>query len=74
MRIENECWCGKKSYIELNPEEYRKYMRWQNREIYIQDIDTLNACEREFLKTGMCKKCQKEIFMNGKSKRIKERK
>ena len=73
MIVERDCDCGKRCYIELDDEEYEKYRKWRARELYIQEIDTLNACEREFLKTGLCKDCQKLIFNNGKSKRIKER-
>ena len=71
IRIEKTCLCGRKSYIDLTKEEYRNYTAWQNKIIYIQDIGTLNPCEREFLKTGLCRKCQKEIFDNNKTERIK---
>ena len=43
--------------------EEEKYDRWKNREDLIQNIfDELNACEREFLKTGYCLTCQELLF------------
>lgn len=70
-RITRKCSCGATQYIDLTPEEYEQYQKWRRKELYIQDIGTLNSCEREFLKTGLCTKCQEEIFLNGKSDRIK---
>lgn len=67
-----QCDCGKKSHIMLTDEEWGKYLEWGRGGIYIQDIKTLNPCEREFLKTGMCKECQEMIFLNSSSKRLKE--
>lgn len=71
MRIKQRCTCGAVEYIDLTEEEYEQYQKWRRGELYIQDIKTLNACEREFLKTGLCRACQEDIFLNGKSDRIK---
>ena len=71
MKVSRKCFCGAESFIELTKEEYQKYQDWRNGDCYIQDIP-LNAVEREFLKTGMCRKCQKMIFNNDKSKRLKK--
>lgn len=64
--------CGAVSIIELNEQElicFEKYLREGG---YIQEcLPNLNRCEREFLKTGMCRHCQELIFGNGRSKRVK---
>lgn len=70
MKIIRRCDCGAVESIELTAPEYRKYQEWRNGECYIQDIGTLNACEREFLKTGLCRGCQKIIFNNNATTRI----
>ena len=42
--------------------------------VLIQDLfPELNPVEREFLKTGYCPECQKLLFGNGKTKRIRYR-
>ena len=33
-------------------------------------LPTLNKCEREFLKSGYCTKCQELLFGNGYTKRL----
>lgn len=71
MKIVRQCWCGKCSSLELTEQEYKQYCKWRAGECYIQDIKSLTACEREFVKTGMCKACQKEVFNNDKSERLK---
>lgn len=70
-KIVKHCECGAVECIDLTPEEYDKYCVWAQGRGYIQDIKSLNSCEREFLKTGMCRKCQEEIFLNGKTERVK---
>lgn len=74
MKIVRTCSCGNTESIDLTPEEYEQYQKWRRGELHIQDIKTLNACEREFLKTGLCRACQEDIFLNGKSDRIKSAK
>lgn len=63
--------CGKKSHLPLSDEELfvlRSYLVGGG---YIQNwLATLNKCEREFVKTGFCPKCQELIFGNGETKRI----
>ena len=71
MKIVRTCDCGRTESLELSDEEYNKYREWRRGERYIQEIGTLNAVEREFVKTGLCRKCQKEIFNNDKSERLK---
>lgn len=71
MEIVSQCWCGKFSSLDLTEQEYEQYRKWRAGELYIQDISTLNPCEREFLKTGMCRECQKQIFNNDRTDRVK---
>ena len=65
------CSCGAVECIDLTTSEYEQYRKWRRGECYIQDIGTLNACEREFLKTGLCRNCQKMIFNNDRTDRIR---
>jgi len=72
-QVSQQCsMCGQKSAIDLSEEEleaFRSYLVKHNKPI--QDcLPTLNNCEREFLKSGYCKNCQKLLFNNGKSARI----
>ena len=64
--------CGSESSIVLSEDEmwaFRTYLRGGR---LIQEcLPTLNKCEREFLKSGYCKKCQELLFGNGESRRIK---
>lgn len=71
MKIVKNCCCGNVESIDLTAEEYQNYKKWRAGEIYIQDIGGLTPCEREFLKTGLCRKCQKMIFNNNQTNRIK---
>lgn len=59
-------------HIELMPKEYLKYRQWRQGIIHIQDIHTLTPCEREFLKTGVCKMCQYPIFANNETIRLRK--
>lgn len=70
LKIVRQCSCGRTESLDLTEKEWAKYQAWRNGECYIQDIGTLNAVEREFIKTGLCRKCQKEIFNNDKSERL----
>jgi len=70
MKIIRRCDCGVIESIDLTDTEYEKYRKWRNGKCYIQEIGTLNACEREFLKTGLCRGCQKMIFNNDATTRI----
>ena len=64
--------CGAESSMTLTEEELRAYKRYLLGDRLIQEcLPMLNRCEREFLKSGYCKKCQELIFGNGKSKRIR---
>ncbi len=64
--------CGATSTLKLTEEEYICFEKYLSGDDYIQDcLPTLNPCEREFLKTGMCRHCQELIFGNGRSNRIK---
>ena len=71
MKIVRTCDCGRTESLELSEQEYSKYCEWRRGGCYIQDIGSLNACEREFLKTGLCRECQKMIFNNNRTDRIK---
>ena len=71
MKIVKRCICGAVECIDLTDAEREQFDEWRRGERYIQSIESLNACEREFLKTGMCRKCQSEIFLNGKTERVK---
>lgn len=63
--------CGKESHLPLSDEELFALRSYLIRGGYIQNwLITLNKCEREFIKTGYCPKCQELIFGNGETKRI----
>ena len=68
----NQCdMCGKESRLPLTDEELFALRSYLVRGGYIQNwLTTLNKCEREFIKTGYCPKCQELIFGNGETKRI----
>ena len=72
MKIVRQCSCGRTESLDLTEKEWAKYQAWRNGECYIQDIGTLNAVEREFIKTGYCPECQENIFGNGKTDRVKK--
>ena len=66
--------CKRGHYIKLTNEQDRKLWEYRNGKGLIQELfPELNACEREFIKTGMCKECQELMFGNGESELIKER-
>lgn len=64
--------CNERTTIEVNEDTYKAYKHYENRDgkvIYIQDVpvetektDKGKRIVREFLKTGLCRKCQKIIF------------
>lgn len=63
--------CGRESYLELTDSELEAYRGYLAGGQLIQEcLPTLNRCEREFLKSGYCKDCQKLLFNNGKSAKI----
>ena len=59
IRIETLCpVCGEKSYVDLTYDEYLKYIKWQRRELLIQEaLPNLSPEDREKLITGICPKC-----------------
>lgn len=72
--VEQNCpMCGDRWYIFLNEPEYYRLLDYRQHGGYIQEeLSTLNACEREFIKTGYCPECQENIFGNGKTDRVKK--
>ena len=63
--------CGKDSHMRLSDEELQAFRHYLSGDTFIQDcLPSLNKCEREFLKSGYCPKCQELIFGNGETKRI----
>ena len=65
--------CGKDHYISMSNEQYYKFYQYNRGEALIQELfPELNKVEREFIKSGMCSKCQAEMFGNGKTQKIKE--
>ena len=63
--------CGKDSYICLSNEELDSLREYLSGDGYIQDLlPSLNRCEREFIKSGFCPRCQELIFGNGETERI----
>ena len=68
----NQCsMCGKESHLPLSDEELSNLRSYLVKGGYIQNwLTTLNKCEREFIKSGYCPKCQEIIFGNGETKRI----
>ena len=63
--------CGKYSHLRLTDEEFAAYNDYKTKGGLIQDLlPTLNNCEREFIKSGYCPKCQEKLFGNGETKRI----
>lgn len=62
MKVKMRCpICGKITCLEVTPEVYKKYQLYQEGYGMIQQIP-LPANEREFLKTGICMKCQEFVF------------
>ena len=68
----NKCsMCGKESRLTLTDKELEALKNYLIGDGYIQDcLPSLNKCEREFIKSGYCPKCQELIFGNGNTKRI----
>lgn len=62
VKIEKRCpICGKIDSIEITEKVNRMYLMYQSGVGYIQDIP-LTTDQREFLKTGICFKCQEFLF------------
>lgn len=60
--IENSCLlCGKESCIKLKKEMAIPVMKYLNGMTELHELP-LNPPIREFIKTGMCKSCQKKMF------------
>lgn len=53
--------CGKITTLDISDEVNEQYIQYAHGVGYIQDIDA-PADVREFLKTGMCMKCQHDFF------------
>ena len=65
MTVKKNCpICGEISELEVSEDTYKKYLSYKEGYGYIQDIP-LPAEQREFLKTGMCEKCQSWVFGEG---------
>ena len=62
--IVNECpFCGKVNEIHIDP---NVYIEWKFNGRSIQNVAPyMSATEREMLISGICEKCQKEIFQEG---------
>lgn len=55
--------CSGRWSIELSEDQERRFFEYKSSGKLIQDaLPDLNAVEREFLKSGYCPECQKEIF------------
>ena len=64
--------CGKDSRMKLSDEELQTFRHYLSGDTFIQDcLPSLNRCEREFLKSGYCSRCQELIFGNDKTERIR---
>lgn len=64
--------CADDYGLSLDEEQMEKLYEYEHGHGYLQELfRELNAVEREFVKTGLCPKCQAEIFGNGKSKLVK---
>ena len=70
--VEQQCsMCGHKTRIKLTQDELEAFKDYLTGDQYIQEcLPTLNRCEREFLKSGYCVKCQIMLFGNGSTKRL----
>lgn len=51
--------CGEEHSVEVVLSEYE---RWENGELIQNAMPSLSATEREALISGLCPKCQAEIF------------
>lgn len=64
--------CADDYGLPLDEEQMAKLYEYEHGRGYIQEMfNELNAVEREFIKTGLCPKCQTNIFNNGETKLIK---
>lgn len=64
--------CADDYGLSLDAEQMEKLYEYEHGHGYIQELfGELNAVEREFIKTGLCPKCQADIFGNGKTKLVK---
>lgn len=70
--VEQQCGiCGQKSRIKLSESELEAYEGYLEGGKLIQEcLPTLNRCEREFLKSGYCARCQELLFNNGKTEKV----
>lgn len=65
--------CGQRWAIELTKDQERRFFEYRSKRQMIQEVlPDLNSVEREFLKSGFCPECQKQIFMNGETNKIKK--
>ena len=71
-KVTRECdICGNIQHIKLEEEELESFKVYLEGGLLIQEcLPTLNKCEREFLKSGYCTKCQELLFGNGYTKRL----
>ena len=64
--------CSDDYGLPLDEEQMTRLYEYEHGHGYIQEMfGELNATEREFIKTGLCPKCQVRVFGNGKSELIK---
>ena len=75
MKMYNHCdLCGKGGYIKLAAEQSEKLSQYHMGDGLVQELfPELNPTEHEFIKTGMCMKCQEMMFGKAESKLITER-
>lgn len=59
-KIEKECpFCGQVTTVEV---PFEQYILWEMGELIQNAMPDLTPTEREVLISGLCPKCQKEIF------------
>lgn len=64
--------CADDYGLPLDGEQMTRLYEYEHGHGYIQEMfKELNAVEREFIKTGLCPKCQVRVFGNGESKLLK---
>lgn len=60
ITLEIRCpFCGETSFVDVLEQDFEKY---QNGELVQNCFPYLDASERELLISGICFKCQKDIF------------
>lgn len=65
--------CADDYGLPLDEEQMARLHKYEHGHRYIQEMfKELNAVEREFIKTGLCPKCQAGIFGNGETKLIRK--